>query len=99
ACRHLLRLGDHTMRTARPYRRPLHLSIVGGVALLFGTAVGPAGEPKPLEEPKTKLGVKGTGFTLNDKPTFLYGISYYAGLGASEEAICKDLVDAKKYGF
>jgi hypothetical protein len=59
----------------------------------------PAGAAPPAEEPGTKLGVKGTDFTLNNKPTFLYGISYYGGSGASEEAIRKDLVDAKRYGF
>jgi hypothetical protein len=53
-------------------------------------------EPK---EPATRLGVKGTEFTLNGRQTFLLGISYYGGLGASEEAIRKDIADMKKYGF
>ena len=47
----------------------------------------------------TELGIKGTQFTINGKPTFLYGISYYGGLGASEEFILKDLKDIKKYRF
>ncbi|MDO9254702.1 MAG: nitrilase-related carbon-nitrogen hydrolase [Bacteroidales bacterium] len=49
--------------------------------------------------PATELGIKGTQFTINGIPTFLYGISYYAGLGASEEFILKDLADIKEHGF
>jgi hypothetical protein len=47
----------------------------------------------------TKLGVKGTEFTLNGRPTFLRGVSYYGGLGAPEETARKDIADAKKHGF
>ena len=47
----------------------------------------------------TELGIKGTQFTINGKPTFLYGISYYGGLGATKEFILKDLADIKKHGF
>ena len=36
---------------------------------------------------------------LNGKPTFLYGISYYGGLGASEEFVRQDLDDSQRYGF
>src|SRR5665647_640014 len=43
------------------------------------------------ERTVTELGIKGTQFTINGTPTFLYGISYYGGLGASEEFILKDL--------
>lgn len=47
----------------------------------------------------TELKVKGTGFTLNGKPTFLLGISYYGALGASEEFIRRDLDDMQRYGL
>ena len=47
----------------------------------------------------TVLGIEGTRFTLDGKPTFLLGISYYAGLGASEEFIRSDLNDFQKHGF
>jgi len=59
-------------------------------------------ETPAAEEPKEsapRLGVKGTAFTLNGEPTFLLGISYYGGLGASEETIKRDLADIKKHGF
>ncbi len=47
----------------------------------------------------TVLGVDGTRFTLNGKPEFLLGFSYYGGLGASEEFIRQDLDDFQKRGF
>jgi hypothetical protein len=47
----------------------------------------------------TVLGVDGTRFTLNGRPTFLLGISYYAGLGAKEEFVTKDLDDLQRHGF
>jgi hypothetical protein len=47
----------------------------------------------------TVLGIEGTRFTLDGKPTFLLGFSYYAGLGASEEFIRADLTDFQKAGF
>jgi hypothetical protein len=47
----------------------------------------------------TSLTIEGTHFAVNGKPCFLLGISYYGGLGASEDAIRKDLDDAQRYGF
>ena len=39
------------------------------------------------DEAMTSLSVEGSSFTVNGKPTFLLGISYYGGLGASEDFI------------
>jgi len=47
----------------------------------------------------TELRVEGTRFTVNAKPTFLLGISYYGALGASEEFIRRDLDDMQRYRF
>ncbi|MHC4603766.1 MAG: glycoside hydrolase 5 family protein, partial [Planctomycetota bacterium] len=47
----------------------------------------------------TELGVEGRQFTINGKPTFLMGISYYGALGASKDFIRRDLDDMQKYGF
>jgi len=47
----------------------------------------------------TTLACEGTRFTLNGKPAFLLGISYYAGLGASEDFIRRDLDDVRRHGF
>jgi hypothetical protein len=72
-----------------------------GVAILpavFASAEQPAERKDPIAG-RTTLGVQGSRFTLNGKPTFLLGISYYGGLGASEDAIKKDLDDMQKAGF
>lgn len=45
------------------------------------------------------LGIDKNLFTINKKSVFLYGISYYGGLGASESSIQKDLADIKAKGF
>jgi len=47
----------------------------------------------------TELGIEGSHFLLNGKPTFLYGISYYGGLGASDAFVRRDLDDIKRAGF
>ncbi len=47
----------------------------------------------------TVLGVEGTRFTVNGEPTFLLGISYYGGLGASREFILRDLKDMQSSSF
>ncbi len=47
----------------------------------------------------TELGVKDMQFTLNGKPTFLLGVSYYGALGASEEFIRRDLDEMQQHGF
>ncbi len=47
----------------------------------------------------TVLGVEGTHFTLNQRPTFLLGFSYYGALGAPEDFIRQDLRDLRASGF
>ena len=47
----------------------------------------------------TNLGIDGTRFTLNSRPTFLLGISYYAGLEASDETVDRDLTRMREIGF
>jgi hypothetical protein len=49
--------------------------------------------------PATILGIQGQRFTINSKPTFLYGISYYGALGGPENFISRDLDDIQKHGF
>jgi hypothetical protein len=54
------------------------------------------------DEPATKttvLGIEDFRFTLNGKPTFLLGISYYGGLGATEDFVRRDLDDLGRRGF
>jgi hypothetical protein len=45
------------------------------------------------------LGVRGTRFTLDGRPTFLLGVSYYGALGAPEEFVRRDLDDLNRHGF
>lgn len=47
----------------------------------------------------TTLGIQGESFTIDGKPTFLLGISYYSALGAPLQFIRQDLEDMKKIGF
>jgi endo-1,4-beta-mannosidase len=47
----------------------------------------------------TELKIKETRFTLNGRPTFLLGISYYGALGASEETRRRDLDEMQRLGF
>ncbi|HEY2951299.1 MAG TPA: hypothetical protein VGK40_01880 [Verrucomicrobiae bacterium] len=54
---------------------------------------------KPQDKTTTQLGVQGAQFTVNGRPTFLYGLSYYAGLGAPAEFLRRDLQEAQRYGF
>ena len=53
----------------------------------------------PMAPAKTELGVSGGRFTVNGKPTFLLGVSYYGALGASDEVIRRDLDDMRRDGF
>ena len=46
-----------------------------------------------------RLGAHGARFTLDGEPRFLLGISYYAGLGASEAFVQCDLDDMQQLGF
>ena len=53
----------------------------------------------PAPGTNTVLGVEGTHFTLNHRPTFLLGFSYYGALGAPEDFIRQDLRDLRASGF
>lgn len=64
------------------------------LALLATTVTARVAAPQA-----TDLGIQETQFTLNGKPTFLLGISYYGALGAPEEFIRRDLDDMQRHGF
>jgi hypothetical protein len=70
--------------------------------LAAGLSVGPLstrGLAGDGAGPVTRLGTDGTRFTVNDRPAFLFGVSYYGALGASDETVRSDLADLKKHGF
>jgi hypothetical protein len=55
-----------------------------------------------LSAPPSKaveLGAEGDHFTLDGKPTFLLGCSYYGGLGATDATVRGDLDQLQKLGF
>jgi hypothetical protein len=72
------------------------LFVALGNGLLPGAA---ADEERNVARSPTSLGIDGTRFTLNGRPTFLLGISYYGALGAPEEFIRRDLDDLQRLRF
>jgi CubicO group peptidase (beta-lactamase class C family) len=67
------------------------------IGLLVAAASGKTN--KTETSARTELGISGTKFTINGRPTFLLGISYYGALGANEKTILNDLDVMQKYGF
>jgi hypothetical protein len=67
------------------------------LSILIKSAVGGPDVSQIMS--RTELAIKGEQFTINGKPTFLLGISYYGALGASKDFIQRDLDDMQKYGF
>jgi hypothetical protein len=53
----------------------------------------------PRRAAGVEVATEGTHFTLDGKPTFLLGCSYYAGLGASDETLRRDLDEMRRHGF
>src|SRR5215207_1865200 len=49
--------------------------------------------------PQTVLGVDGSRLTIDRKPVFLLGVSYYAGLAVEEKQLRSDLDEIKSRGF
>jgi hypothetical protein len=81
-------------------------SLVGAIS--FVAALGAHIQPALLAQADaassargsdTKLSIDGTRFAIDGKPTFLLGVSYYGALGASEDAIKRDLDDMQRHGF
>jgi hypothetical protein len=87
------------------------LQIILVAAVLAADSMATAQEPNSLrasfvatqadERPAktTVLGIENSRFTLNGKPTFLLGISYYGALGATQDFIRRDLDDLARRGF
>lgn len=63
--------------------------------LIAGIGTATADEPGRT----LQIGVRDTRFTLNNKPVFLLGCSYYGALGANEITWKADLDDLQKSGF
>lgn len=74
------------------------LAVVFGATLAIGVENRGA-NPTGAAAGGTVLGVRDTRFTIDGKPTFLLGISYYGALGAPEEFARRDLDDMQQHGF
>src|SRR5262249_47480480 len=88
-----LTCGARTMRGA---------ACLAATLLAAGLSVGPLttrGLAGDGTGPVTRLGTDGTRFTVNGRPAFLFGVSYYGALGAPDETVRRDLADLKKHGF
>jgi hypothetical protein len=75
----------------------MNTTITLSLLVTLGLLAASAQQIQPANS--TVLGTQDSRFTLNGKPTFLYGISYYGALGAPESSIQKDLADMKRHGF
>ncbi len=88
----------------------LSVCCFGGLAVPFDAAPlpsQPGGLPATVTFPApsaaapadTVLGIADTRFTVNGKPTFLLGLSYYGALGAPEATLRADLAEMQQRGF
>jgi len=84
-------IDDHDQSPGNPNTK------VNQAARLIAQAVTDTSAAAPRAA--TILRIAGTRFTLNDQPTFLYGISYYGALGAPEDFIQRDVEDMQRSGF
>jgi hypothetical protein len=66
---------------------------------VFFATVAIESSPETEAADGTRLAVQGTRFTLNGRPAFLLGASYYGALGAAEETIRRDLDAMQRRGF
>jgi len=74
---------------------------VAVIVILAAMSSSPmSASPVSASAHRPTLAISGTNFTLDDKPAFLLGASYYGGLGVEDEkALKKDLDDLKACGF
>jgi len=67
--------------------------------VLFVALSHPALHAGEMAKSKTRLEIAGARFTINGKPAFLHGISYYGALGARRRFVVRDLDDMQRYSF
>lgn len=84
------------MSTHHPIYRPRTLSAAATIFLAVVANVSAAADAARLQ---TVLGIDGARFTINGRPEFLLGASYYGGLGASDEIRRADFDKLQECGF
>jgi len=67
--------------------------------MIFALALSGAPAARPAPGRPTILGIEQEHFTLNGRPAFLLGFSYYGALGAPGEFVRKDLAEFRLLGF
>src|SRR5688572_4004122 len=80
-------------------RRWSRLACMPLLLLISGLATPAVFGANAAQEEHTFLRIEGNQFTLNNRPTFLLGFSYYGALGAPEDFIRKDLTELRAQGF
>jgi hypothetical protein len=91
-------MDDDNMQTILPFLFKRQMVLFSLVLGLGSASLGffPA---SAAPENHTILAVEGDHFTVNNRPAFLLGFSYYGALGAPEDFIRKDLKDLRSLGF
>jgi hypothetical protein len=84
-----MNINDELVPTSRLGLRLIAIVLITAWSLSSSAA---AAEP-------TVVGIDGSRFTLNGKPTFLLGVSYYGALGSPEKPVRLDLDDVQRHGF
>ena len=82
---------------ARPFRKLTQPGVLGRELCLAALFAGLAASIPAVHA--AALALDGTRFTLDGKPVFLLGFSYYGALGAPEDFIRRDLDDFAALGF
>jgi len=74
-------------------------SFAWAAVLVWGAAATVEADGTEGAARRTQLAVQGTRFTVNGRPTFLLGVSYYGGLGAAKGTIRRDFDALQERGF
>lgn len=73
--------------------------LVASIVLLMSFLSAPSRVLAANPRNNTILGVEGAHFTVNNRPTFLVGFSYYGALGGPEDFVRRDLGEMHAHGF
>lgn len=77
----------------------IRLTLLRTWLVLACSLPGPDSQAAAIGDTPTVLAIEGTRFTLQGKPTFLLGFSYYGALSASPEFVERDLAWFQEHGF
>jgi hypothetical protein len=87
------------IRSARPIGGGLRMRGAPCLAVTLFALLAACGLAEGHTGSATRLGIDGAHFTINGRPAFLFGVSYYGALGAPDEIVQRDLAELRKQGF